>query len=317
MRRIRWAWAAAAAPLIVGLIVFALLNLGGLRNPIVYLRADTGALTLMLGITLSLITAAGIGLIAWSQRELRREVADLHRQSLEEHHRFLRRLDHELKNPLTAIRAGLANLAVLPGLSQHQSDVRDNVADIDSQVMRLSRLLRDLRKLAELETQPIERMQIDLSDLLNEVLSLAEERPEAADRKIRLTLPEAPWPLPLISGDWDLLFLALHNLLDNAIKYTLPGNRIEIRAFEDGPTVVIEIADTGPGIPEGELPHVWEELSRGYSARGVPGSGLGLPLVKTIIDRHGGRVLLRSRAGHGTVFTIRLPISAVTHTRQI
>ena len=80
-----------------------------------------------------------------------------------------------------------------------------------------------------------------------------------------------------------------------------------MRAFEDGASVAIEVADTGPGIPEGDQPHVWEELYRGESARGIPGSGLGLALVRAIIARHEGDITFRSRHGEGTVFTVRLP----------
>ena len=87
------------------------------------------------------------------------------------------------------------------------------------------------------------------------------------------------------SGDYDLLILAIHNLLDNAIKFTHPGDTVEMRAFEDDANVVIEVADTGPGIPEGEISHVWEELYRGEGARGVPGSGLGLALSRAIVLR--------------------------------
>jgi two-component system OmpR family sensor kinase len=105
-----------------------------------------------------------------------------------------------------------------------------------------------------------------------------------------------------------LLFLAIHNLLDNALKFTRPGDTIELRSFEDGSSVVIEVADTGPGIQEDDIPHVWEELYRGQSARGIPGSGLGLALVKAITDRHNGQVSIRSREGQGTVFSIKLPI---------
>lgn len=108
-------------------------------------------------------------------------------------------------------------------------------------------------------------------------------------------------------GDWDLLFLALHNLIDNAIKFTQPGDTIELRAFEDNAEVVIEIADTGPGIPDGEVDQVWDDLYRGEGARGIQGSGLGLALVRAIIQRHDGSVDLRSRSGKGTVFTVRLP----------
>jgi two-component system OmpR family sensor kinase len=72
--------------------------------------------------------------------------------------------------------------------------------------------------------------------------------------------------------------------------------------------VAIEVADTGPGIPQEELPRAWEELYRGQGAQGVPGSGLGLALVRAIVERHGGQVTLRSRAGQGTVVTMRLPV---------
>jgi two-component system OmpR family sensor kinase len=109
-------------------------------------------------------------------------------------------------------------------------------------------------------------------------------------------------------ADRDLLYLAVYNLLDNALKFTRPGDTVEVRAFEDGASVVIEVADTGPGIPEDELPHVWEELYRGQGARAAPGSGLGLALVRAIVELHGGQINLRSRAGQGTVFTVRLPI---------
>jgi two-component system OmpR family sensor kinase len=82
-----------------------------------------------------------------------------------------------------------------------------------------------------------------------------------------------------------------------------------MRAFEDGSSIVVEVADTGPGIPAEEIDQVWEELYRGQGARSIPGSGLGLSLVRAIVTRHGGQVGLRSRTGQGTVVTLRLPVS--------
>jgi signal transduction histidine kinase len=184
---------------------------------------------------------------------------------------------------------------------------QEALSSVEAQTLRLSRLAGDLRKLAELESRPIERVDVDLANMLTEVYHLAEDRPIEGERRLALTLPHAPWPLPKIKGDQDLLFLAVHNLIDNALKFTRPGDTVEVRAFEDGANVVVEVADTGPGIPADELPHVWEELYRGQGARGVPGSGLGLALVRAIADRHNGSVSLRSRAGQGTVFTMRLP----------
>jgi two-component system, OmpR family, sensor kinase len=175
-------------------------------------------------------------------------------------------------------------------------------------VLRISRLTADLRKLAELETRALEMSPVHLADILQQVVALAQDKPEAAERRLTLTVPQAPWPLPSVPGDRDLLLLALHNLIDNALKFTRPGDTIEVRAFEDGSFIVIEVADTGPGIPEAELPYVWEELYRGAGARSVTGSGLGLPLVRAIIDQHRGHLVMRSLVNQGTVITLRLPM---------
>ena len=217
--------------------------------------------------------------------------------------RFLRRLDHELKNPLTAIRAGLANLA-----ETHLEEMqRQALLSVEAQTLRLSRLSSDLRKLAELEARPLERSAVNVNEMLQEAYALAQDQPNAAYRDLKLTVPQAPWPLPTIQGDRDLLFLAVHNLLDNAIKFTQPGGTIEMRGFEDGSSLVIEVADTGQGIPEDELVHIGEELYRARGARGIPGNGLGLALVHSIINLHGGKVSVRSREGKGTVVTLKLP----------
>jgi len=218
--------------------------------------------------------------------------------------RFLRRLDHELKNPLTAIRAGLANLAEAPTVAAR----REALASVEAQTLRLSHLSSDLRKLADLETRLVEHSPVDMSALLHEAFRMAQEHPVAKERHLNLSIPQAPWPLPNIQGDPDLLLLAIHNLLENALKFSRPGDTLELRAFEKGIDIVIEVADTGPGIPEEEQPHVWEELYRGEAGRGIPGSGLGLAIVHAIAERHKGRVYLRSRLKQGTVFTLRLPV---------
>ena len=223
----------------------------------------------------------------------------------EERRRFLQRLDHELKNPLTAILAGLANLTA----PENVTIGHETLFSVETQVKRLSRLVAELRKLSDLETRELEFSAVNLTDLLQEAYDLSLDQSEANDRHLSISIPRAPWPLPSVSGDRDLLFLAVHNLLNNALKFTRPGDMVEIRAFEDNQYDVIEVADTGPGIPDDEAPHVWEELYRGVGARGIPGSGLGLALVKAIVARHHGQVTLRSRSGQGTVFTIRLPIA--------
>ena len=218
--------------------------------------------------------------------------------------RFLRRLDHELKNPLTAILAGLANVTVSDS-AEAQRPALDSVA---AQVNRLRALVAELRKLSDLETRQLEPEPVDMTELLEEAFALAHDHVGAADRELTLAIPRAPWPLPTVSGDRDLLFVAIYNPLDNALKFTQPADTIELRAAEDNGSVVVEIADTGAGIPEEEITHVWDELYRGEGARGTPGSGLGLSLVRAIVTRHGGESSIRSRPGQGTLVTLRLPV---------
>lgn len=222
--------------------------------------------------------------------------------------RFLLRLDHELKNPLTAIRAGLANIEQADAVVAAGTSAGAALASVSAQANRITRLLGDLRKLADLETREIETAQVDLPGLLQEVEEATGEIPAASERVIRVSVPRAPWPLPLVEGDRDLLFIALQNLVANAVKFSAPGDTVEVRASEDGDWLLLEVADTGAGIPEDEIGEVWQELARGRAARSLPGTGIGLALVRVIVTRHGGRVAIRSRNGQGTVVSIRLPL---------
>jgi two-component system OmpR family sensor kinase len=314
-------WGLALIPIVAGLVIASLMaDIPTLTNPIIYMRVDLGTLAVIIGLALSVLATVGLTLWGWAERRGEQRVVSVQAQVAEERRRFLQRLDHELKNPLTAIRAGLANLAnglatatlrqPFDGAQDKAQDTaqQEALASIEAQVLRISRLTSDLRKLAELEARPLEQVPVNVAELLQEAVTLAQEQPEADARQLTLTLPQAPWPVPDVLGDWDLLFLATYNLLDNALKFTRPGDTVEVRALEGGTFVAIEVADTGPGIPQEELPRVWEELYRGQGARGVPGSGLGLALVRAIVERHGGRVTLRSREGQGTVVTTRLPV---------
>ncbi|HVN54055.1 MAG TPA: HAMP domain-containing sensor histidine kinase [Anaerolineaceae bacterium] len=291
-------WGVALLPAVLGLALNIWLASFPGQNPVLYLRASLGILLLLVGVILSALTCLFLALDAG--QEQRR--ADLLSKAGDDRLRFLRRLDHELKNPLTAIRAGLANISEAPGEDARQEAVRS----VEMQVMRLSSLSANLRKLADLEKQEVEHTPVDMVELLRESFDLARSQ-AGGSRRLSLSIPEAPWPLPRVEGDQDLLFLAVHNLLDNAIKFSRPDDRVEVRAFEDGSSLVIEVADTGAGVPEEELQHVWEELYRGQAARGIPGSGLGLALVRTIAERHTGQVTMRSSFGQGTVVRLKLP----------
>jgi two-component system OmpR family sensor kinase len=298
-----WGWILSLLPAGVGITISILANNESISNPIFYLRGSLAALASRGGAIISVVIIT-ITLI-WNYRQKKHEQAiqDQQQQASEERRRFLQRLDHELKNPLTAIRAGLTNIAQ----QSLEPYAAEEVSAVQAQVLRISRLVADLRKLAALEVTPLETATVNMGELLTDVISVLEDQAEMEDRRISLNVPNAPWPLPDIQGDPDLLLLAVHNLLDNAIKFTSPGDTIEVRAFDDSNDIVIEIADTGPGIPENEIDRVWEELYRGEQARGVPGSGLGLPLVRAIIEKHGGQIGLRSRPDQGTVFSVRLP----------
>ena len=284
------------------LILSVLLWGGVIADQLIIMRIDLGNVIFLMDMAAA---AAWVILsLAWD-RKLQMSMEQVQDEAAGEKRRFLRRLDHELKNPLTAIRAGLANLAETR-LEEVQLQA---LSSVEAQTLRLSQLSSDLRKLAELETRPLERTAVNIVEMLQEAYNLAVDQPNASSRQMKLSIPQVPWPLPSIQGDRDLLFLAVHNLLDNAVKFTLPGNTIEMRSYEDGSSLVIEVADTGQGIPEDELGHIGEELYRGKGARGIPGNGLGLALVHSIVNRHGGKVTLRSREGKGTVVTLRLPVN--------
>ncbi len=296
--RFRWPW--IFAPLGVGLAAGLLVHFLPGDDPLIYVQIQLSLLVVGLSGLVSLVLA---GLFFQDRRD--HKLVDYAEEEFsQDRRRFLQRLDHELKNPLTAILAGLANLS----LEQELEDRQIILESVKAQVNRMRQLVGELRKLADLEIRPLDFSTVELSDLLEETFQLIQGQDGADQRELSLTLPHAPWPLPPVTGDQDLLGLAFHNLLSNALKFSQAGDTIELRAFEDGSQVVIEIADTGPGIPSSESEHIWEELYRGENARGIPGSGLGLALVKAVISRHEGEISVRTRTGEGTVFTVRLPI---------
>ena len=299
----RLAAAAALAPVALAWALAALWQAGSAPNPILFLRADAATVLLAAGALLSL--SAGIVLLidGLQRRRQAAAVSAARGQQAETHRSFIRRLDHEIKNPLTAIRAAMANL-------NEQCDDA-TLASLRAQVDRLARLSGDLRKITEMETQPLETEEVQLGSVLGEVMQMARSRPKAASCRLSLRLPEAPWPLPPVLGDRDLLFIAFYNLVDNALKYCSDGAAVEVRAYDDGPSVIVEVADTGPGIEPGDLPHLGEELYRGVGAISTEGSGLGLALVRAVAARHQGTMTVRSRAGQGTVVALRLPAAHV------
>lgn len=219
--------------------------------------------------------------------------------------RLLGRIDHELKNPVMATNLALDRLRAARSGSDEASEA---LAVIGTQSERFAALLQSLRKIVDVEHRRLDLESLDLAEILTTIQAEAASTAAGAARSWTLALPQAPWPLPRITGDNDLLYLAVHNVVDNAIKYTRPGDRIEIRAAETAGGVTVEVADTGAGIPADEVDGVWDELSRASTARGIAGQGLGLALVRSVVQRHGGRVELRSRVGQGTSAALWLPM---------
>ena len=169
----RWKWLVALLPLGLGLALAGLAVSGRLPNRLLYLQGDVATLSWLVGLLLSALAASYLFLWLRAERNRRREVAQAQEQAADERRRFLRRLDHELKNPLTAIRAGLANLAWVSS-EEAQGEA---LSSVEAQALRLSRLAADLRKLAELEIRPLERTSVNMADLLQEVLEYDRVRP--------------------------------------------------------------------------------------------------------------------------------------------
>ena len=237
---------------------------------------------------------AGLGV--WTRRIKAQIDTALGAQSaeLEEQRRqFIRRLDHELKNPITAIQIQLDNLQSDPGANQ------EAVAGVRAQVDRLAQLTRGLRRLADLETRPLELESLEVKELLGEVVALVR-----APERVELDIQQRPWEPPPILGDRELLLLAFRNLVENGLNYS--EGTVELRASQASNYLQVEIIDTGRGIPEADLPHVREELYRASNVQAVPGSGLGLALADGIIARHGGTLEIRSRPDEGTIATVQL-----------
>jgi signal transduction histidine kinase len=143
---------------------------------------------------------------------------------------------------------------------------------------------------------------IAAGDLLNDVADLY--APVAEERGIELRVSAGPAE---VVGDRALLRRALANLADNALKYTSPGGRVELSARRTAGEVTLEVADTGSGVEPEDLPRIWDRHFRGDASRHTRGLGLGLSLVRALVEAHGGRVSVVSTPGAGSTFSIHLP----------
>ena len=301
--------------LIILLLVFIPLIIGVLASfvaqsiwnpvPILLFKIDVGMVAFITGTFVTLFLLAFRWGAAGNEKRAK-QIEESLRESEQGRQRFLRRLDHEIKNPLTGLRAALVNLQESgDSMERHRASEHASRA-----VERLTRLLADLRKLSDLDERPIERLPVDVPDLLEDVVEASRALPVYSGRNINLFISKVPSPFPSVTGDRDLLVLAVYNLVENALKFTSATDSLEVRALEDGKAIVIEVADSGTGISSEDQSKIFEELYRGSNARSTEGSGLGLALVNRIIALHGGAVNVRSNQSEprGTVFTVRLPV---------
>jgi two-component system sensor histidine kinase SenX3 len=221
---------------------------------------------------------------------------------------FVANVSHELKTPATSLRLLAESLEET--IDEDPVQARLFAAQLKKETERLSHLITDLLDLTRLESQEgVENpVSVDVRSVLMTVLA----RMRRVARKKNITLQWKRFGRAAqytVHGDETLLTSMFTNLVENAVKYTPPGGRVEVTGGFEGSEIVIRVSDTGIGIPEGSLPRIFERFYRVDKARSkeTGGTGLGLSIVKHIAENHGGRVTVESRLGEGSTFTVYLP----------
>jgi len=219
---------------------------------------------------------------------------------------FVANVSHELRTPLTMIKGFVETLR--DGASSDPVKGPEFLATIEKHVDQLTNLVSDLLELSRLESREglPRRARVEVASTLTRVVEFM--KPAAEKRRQSLEL-SVNGRLPGVAGDPDYLERAVSNLVDNAIKYTPEGGRIRVSAKAVGDEVVIEVADSGIGIPPEDVSRIFERFYRVDKSRSreMGGTGLGLSIVKHVVQVHGGTVDVESAVGKGTTFRVRLP----------
>ncbi|MCJ7484108.1 MAG: HAMP domain-containing histidine kinase [Thermodesulfovibrionales bacterium] len=209
---------------------------------------------------------------------------------------------HDLRTPITRLR-GTAEIA-LHG-EQNIDAIREALLDCleeSERVLVMHNILMDISE-AETGTMKLDWEEVDLVSLINEATDLYSYVAEEKKISVRKFLPKELY----LTADPNRLRQVLSNLIDNAVKYTTSSGSIDIEAFQKDQQVGITIKDTGIGIPPEEVPRIWDRLYRGDKSRSQRGIGLGLSLVKAIVQAHRGQVEVSSTANRGSSFTVYIP----------
>ncbi len=234
------------------------------------------------------------------------EMAHQLQEMINRQHMFIANASHELRGPLTSIK--LRTEALLEDKDMPPDRRERFLAEVDREVDRLQRMAERLLDLSRLHMRPDARPRqvTSVAQVLGDNLDII--APRASRRHITLKADISPH-LPPVYADPDDLSELFLNLLDNAVKYTPPGGTVGVRARAENGHVVVEVSDTGEGIPPEDLAHIFEPFYRADKARSrrVGGSGLGLAIARAIVEAHGGTIEVRSKVGQGTTFRVTLP----------
>lgn len=218
---------------------------------------------------------------------------------------FVAMLVHDIKNPLSVI-LGYAELLTEEVKAQGSTEAEELLGKIQSNVLTVQSLVTNYLDLAKMEAGHLHlaKKPLALNDLLRHVGSQYETEARRRDLSLEMCLEEA---LPFVAGDPLALERVFANLVYNALKFTPQGGRVTLSSTWREGTVVAAVTDTGPGIASEEIPRLFEKYQRSEKDQYRAGTGLGLFIVKELVEAHGGRVEVESTPGSGTCFAVHLP----------
>jgi two-component system, OmpR family, phosphate regulon sensor histidine kinase PhoR len=214
-------------------------------------------------------------------------------------------ISHEFRTPLAGIKAMVETLR--DGAVDDKEAATDFLGRIDSEVDRLTQLVAELTELSRIETGKAElkKEQVNLNHLAEEVISRLSSQ---AERQNLSVSGDFAADLPSVPADKDRVRQVITNLLHNAIKFTRPGGKIKVTTRTLPDSVVVDIADTGVGIPREELARIFERFYKGDKSRAGEGTGMGLAIAKHVVEAHGGSIWVQSEEGKGSTFSFSLPL---------